>query len=209
MEIEERFGELIDSEVAKMLAEYSLGRFEEIKLSEAIKGGAAYVSGMVERVLPVRKFKNGKVAAIVIRGDVVAKVNFWGEAAELVERGEIVEGSSIRLRCYARNGELHVDRVENVEVEIRFTEITRLLPGERVNIRGRVSGIGDPDRAREIYVSDDTGRVRVMLWDDKTDIYYKVDIGDKIEILNGYVRVGKDGEMEVHAGKNSRVRIGE
>ncbi|MEM4509234.1 MAG: OB-fold nucleic acid binding domain-containing protein, partial [Archaeoglobaceae archaeon] len=78
-----------------------------------------------------------------------------------------------------------------------------ITPG-RVNIKGRVSGIGDPELANELYVSDDSGRVRVMVWD--KEIYYKAEIGMKIEIYNGYAKEGKKG-IEVHVNKYSIVKF--
>lgn len=86
-----------------------------------------------------------------------------------------------------------------------FTKISEITPG-RINIKGRVSGIGDPEFANEIYLSDESGRIRVILWD--KEIYYKVEIGMKVEIYNGYAKEGKKG-MEVHVNKYSIVKFSE
>ncbi|MDI9610959.1 MAG: SOSS complex subunit B family protein [Archaeoglobales archaeon] len=84
-----------------------------------------------------------------------------------------------------------------------FTKVAEITPG-RVNIKGRVSGIGDPELANELYVSDDSGRVRVMVWD--KEIYYKAEIGMEVEIYNGYAKEGKKG-IEVHVNKFSIVKF--
>ncbi len=211
-EILEYFDGLIDEETAEMLAKYFHGFRPKKKLSEIIgKSGFFVVEGEVIKVYPVRRLKRrrGKVATVIVKGDVEAKLNLWNEAAILVEKKDIFEGVRIKVRCYSKNGELHVSKADDVEISTTFTEIAKLIPGDRVCISGRVSGIGDPDRANEIYVSDESGRVRVILWDDKKGIFYKVDLGDCIELLNALVKIGKDGEIEVHIGRNSKVRLGE
>lgn len=87
----------------------------------------------------------------------------------------------------------------------QFTKISEITPG-KVNIRGRVSGIGDPEFANEIYLSDESGRVRVIVWD--KEIYYKAEIGMVIEIYNGFAKEGKKG-IEVHVNKYSIVKFSE
>ncbi|MCS7144579.1 MAG: OB-fold nucleic acid binding domain-containing protein [Archaeoglobaceae archaeon] len=84
-----------------------------------------------------------------------------------------------------------------------FVKISEILPG-KVNVRGRVSGIGDPDLANEIYLSDESGRVRVLIWD--KEIYYKAEIGMRMEIYNGYAKEGKNG-IEIHVNKYSIVKF--
>lgn len=83
-----------------------------------------------------------------------------------------------------------------------FTKIAEVKPG-RVNIRGRISGIGDPDVAREIYVSDETGRIRVIV---SGEVYLQADVGKEIEIYNGFAKEGKKG-IEVHANRFSIIRF--
>ncbi len=84
-----------------------------------------------------------------------------------------------------------------------FTKISKIVPG-KVNIRGKVSGIGDPDIGREIYLSDETGRVRIIVWD--KEIYRRAEIGMTVEIYNAYAKEGKKG-MEVHVNKYSIVKF--
>jgi len=218
-EIKEHFLDLIDVKTAETLAAYSFGYLPITKLSE-IKGrkGKIVVEGYVEKILAVRRFeKNGKegmVASLIIREDSTAKVNLWNDAATLITSGDIVEGSKIRIRGYVRNGEINVRDAADVEVSVELTKVESLLPESKVNLKGRISGIGEirdfgKFKVAELYLSDDTGRIRIVLWDENVEVYKMADIGEQIVVYNGYVKVGKDGEMEVHVGKNSRVKIGE
>ncbi|MDK2795752.1 MAG: hypothetical protein PWQ58_951 [Archaeoglobaceae archaeon] len=84
-----------------------------------------------------------------------------------------------------------------------FTRISEIVPG-RVNIRGRVSGIGSPEFANEIYISDESGRVRVLVWD--KEIYRRAEIGMLVEIYNGYAKEGRKG-IEVHVNKYSIIKF--
>jgi len=84
-----------------------------------------------------------------------------------------------------------------------FTKISEIVPG-KVNIRGKVSGIGEPEIGKEIYLSDETGRVRIIVWN--KEIYKKAEIGMTVEIYNGYAKEGKKG-MEVHVNRYSIVKF--
>ncbi|MCS7143671.1 MAG: OB-fold nucleic acid binding domain-containing protein [Archaeoglobaceae archaeon] len=86
--------------------------------------------------------------------------------------------------------------------KVNFEKISEIDQG-RVNIRGKVSGLGDPERASEIYISDETGRIRVIV---SREIYYKADIGKDVEIYNGFAREGKRG-LEIHVNRFSIVRF--
>lgn len=211
-EIKEHFGELIDDVTAELLEAYINGKEPVVKLSEiASKRGKVLVEGRVVRVFPVRHFRRedreGKVGSIYLEDDCIIRVNFWNDAATMIEAGDVFEGAKLRLRGYSRNGELHVNDPLDVEVSMEYCSISKLKPETRANLKGWVSGIGDPEEANEIFVSDGSGRIRVIL--ENREIYFKADIGDYVEILNGYVREGRDGEIEVYVDRNSRVRFGE
>lgn len=60
-----------------------------------------------------------------------------------------------------------------------------------------------------ILVSDNTGRLRVVLWDNKTEIVDrgKIQREQKIKISHGYVREGLDGKPELHLGDKGNIKI--
>jgi replication factor A1 len=143
------------------------------------------------------------------------KAVFWNNAARILS--DISEGDILRIKGYLRKNkgevELSVNHPSDMEVleknsaEVEFTPVSKLEPLVHSSIKGRISGFGDVKNFKkkmlaELYISDDTGRVRLILWEDKVSIYRKADIGDIIEIYNGYPKVGWDGEMEVHCGWN-------
>ncbi len=39
-----------------------------------------------------------------------------------------------------------------------------------------------------ITIGDDTGKIRITLWDEKTDKMAELRLGDAVEVINGYAR---------------------
>ena len=58
-----------------------------------------------------------------------------------------------------------------------------------------------------IYVSDDTSRIRVALWGEHAPIVDEVDIDTPIEIIDAFSKTGFNDEIELSVGNRSRVRI--
>ncbi len=110
-----------------------------------------------------------------------------------------IRGSYVRVK---------VENDEIVDYEILkedvFEKIGRVIPGKYVNVRGYVVGLGeDTGRRAEITISDKESSIDVILWDDWVEIYYKVDIGDSVEIFNAYAK--HEGITKLHCGKSSYV----
>jgi len=60
-----------------------------------------------------------------------------------------------------------------------------------------------------LIVSDKSGTLRVVLWDNKTEIVDsgKIQREQKIRISHGYVREGLDGKPELHLGDKGNIKI--
>lgn len=147
--------------------------------------------------------KIGKAAILSEEG-----VHILNIAQDILRRVEGIKyGSPIKVVATGVGKELNaIDIKESDEgFKIEFTPVSELTPLKNSNLRGRVSGFGElrsyKKRAlAEIYLSDETDRVKLILWDDNISIYRKADIGDVIEVYNGYPKVGWNGELEVHCG---------
>ncbi|MFB6194002.1 MAG: OB-fold nucleic acid binding domain-containing protein, partial [Halobaculum sp.] len=55
-----------------------------------------------------------------------------------------------------------------------------------------------------LTVGDETGRVRVTLWDEAADYAAELSPGPAVEIVDGYVRE-RDGDLELHVGDRGSV----
>ncbi len=188
-EIKRHFADLIDDDVADLLLRYAAG---EVKISSKVEG-------IVKKVYE-GNFGGKRIKTVYLDSNL--RVTLWGEASKI----EIIPGMILSAKRKIVENRVEVFDTDNVSVRFEFTTIEKLVPDKRCNLRGRVSGIGDVGFAREIYLSDATGRIKVVLWNCK-DFYMKVDIGSCVEIINGIVKMNKKGEKEVHVDKNSSVRF--
>ncbi|MFP3945302.1 MAG: hypothetical protein ACLFVI_00210 [Archaeoglobaceae archaeon] len=121
-----------------------------------------------------------------------------------------IEGSStVKIRGGRRGKNFEADELEVSEegkdIDVEFTPVASLTSLKVTNLKGRVSGLGKIKQHKnrelaETYISDDSGRVKLVLWDENVSAYREADIGDHIEVYNGYPKIGWDGEMEVHCG---------
>ncbi|MEM1657509.1 MAG: OB-fold nucleic acid binding domain-containing protein [Candidatus Jordarchaeales archaeon] len=179
----------------------------------------------------------GKVASIVISditGDI--RVVLWGDHVSLVEKGAIKEGMIVRVvKGYIREGlrgelEVHlgkggfldiepgdVDEREYPLTEKRLFRLGDLLPEmwdvdveavvQRVyptTVFSRELGEG---KRKSIILSDETGSVRAVFWDENADVVDTVKEGDILRIEGGYTKLGLQGDVEIHAGRLARVTI--
>jgi replication factor A1 len=64
-------------------------------------------------------------------------------------------------------------------------------------------------RLAKILISDETGRLMVVLWDNNVELLEegKIHPNQKIRISHGYVREGIDGKLELHIGEKGKIRI--
>jgi replication factor A1 len=110
-------------------------------------------------------------------------------------------------------------------------EIAKKAPQLKIQIKDLISGLNDVSlsgqvmsvyppktfkrrdwtegRLASILVSDKTGTLRVVLWDNKADIIEKGKIQQEqiIKISHAYVREGQDGNPELHLGDKGNIKI--
>ena len=167
-----------------------------------------------------------------LKGNIVAKVERGDETLVAIasERGVKIciargdraallakfrKGDSVELLGYSMEGLFVVSSAlpsKPYNYSPTFTPIAKLRALQNANVRGRVSGICELRKVKdrllaELYISDESGRVRILLWDDNVTVYKQADVGDLIEVFNGFPKIGWDGEMEVHCGKSCVVNI--
>ena len=103
------------------------------------------------------------------------------------------------------------EKLDEKEFFTRLSDVAAAFELKEVNVRGRVSGIGmlrkivREDRTiryAEIFISDKTGRARVLLWGEKSEAFKEVDVGKEVLIFNARV---KDGE--IHCGSKAVVLV--
>jgi len=98
--------------------------------------------------------------------------------------------------------------------------IQDLIPGlNDVTVSGRVVTIYPPKtftrrdltegKFARLLITDRSGTLKVVLWDDKTDLIEagKIEQGQIIKVSHGYVREGLDGRLELHVGSRGNIQI--
>ena len=114
--------------------------------------------------------------------------------------------------------ELGVEIVQKpLQLEILIQDLVSGL--NDVTVAGRVVTVYPPKtftrrdltegKFARLLIADKSGTLKVILWDDRTDLVEtgKVEQGQIIEVSHGYVREGLDGKLELHVGSRGNIQI--
>ena len=170
------------------------------------------IIGRIIRIPEIRKYeskgKKGKVVSLEIQ-DESGKISYtlWNKDVDLIEELGLEEGDSVKiLRAQARerNGEISLShfggKIVKGDYEVPEFEETILKIGEAqelndVNILGIITKIqdtitferkdGSEGYVKSIEVADDTGSIRVTLWNNDTKKEFTK--GDIIKIVGGNI----------------------
>jgi replication factor A1 len=172
----------------------------------------------------------GRVSNITVGDDTgKIRVTLWDEKTDLLSGLKVNDSIEI-INAYARENNFS----QQVEVQVgnrtivkqtdkdvayseNFTPISDIIPGESYSVKGSISGIGDrrdftrddgtENSVSNIYVSDDTGRIRIALWGEHAGLIDEVDIDTEIEIIDAFSKSGFNDEIELSAGNRTRIII--
>ncbi|HDM05714.1 MAG TPA: DUF2240 family protein, partial [Candidatus Aenigmarchaeota archaeon] len=99
-------------------------------------------------------------------------------------------------------------------------QMKNILPGMRnVNVIGRIFKIspvneferadGSKGRVINLFVGDETGYIRLPLWNDQVKLVEEdeIKLGDTIQIINGIARENIFGDVEISLGKYGSIRL--
>ncbi len=147
--------------------------------------------------------KNGLRFALAVGNSVWNCVgNVECDRGDLIEVKGFNQGERFFVLSYRRLGKVGVKEM--------WTKISDVVPLRLVNLRGRVNGLSGEKRGKKvavIHISDDSGRIRVVLLGDNAKLYRDLDIGDWIELYNCYARIGYDGEIEVVCDEGLAIKV--
>ncbi|WP_267162060.1 single-stranded DNA binding protein [Halovenus salina] len=152
------------------------------------------------------------------------RLAFWDEQAEAVDAGELDTGDVLRVKGRPKEGynglEVSVTEAEpddevDIEVALEGDSIEALALGQSdVTLKGLVLGTdevrtfdrddGSEGRVANLTLGDETGRIRVTLWDERADRADELEPGTAVEVVDGYVRE-RDGDLELHVGDRGAV----
>lgn len=231
----EQMGGLADEETAAMLVAHEYDDQEVDCIADVEPGHddvtfLAKVTGVDE----VRTFErdeedreDGKVLNVEVADESGRiTITMWDrmaeDAKENLQVGDVIDVAGRPKDGY--NGlEVSVDDVDanpegDVDVEIvdeyRVEDLTMgvsdvTLVGELLDtddVRTFDRDDGSEGRVANLSVGDETGRVRVTLWDERAPRAEELTPGETVEIVDGYVRE-RDGDLELHVGSRGAVEV--
>jgi len=225
---------LADEETAAMILAHELADSEVDTVAdiEPAMDEVKFIA-KVRSVGEVRTFErdegeDGRVVNVEAADETgTVRLAFWDEQAEAVADGGLEPGDVLRVKGRPKEGynglEVSVDKAEpeeDVDVEVDLSDeetIEGLTMGQSdVTVTGLVLDTddvrtfdrddGSEGRVANLTVGDETGRVRVTLWDGKADRATEVEPGETVEIVDGYVRE-REGDLELHVGERGAVDV--
>jgi replication factor A1 len=172
----------------------------------------------------------GRVGNLIV-GDETGKirVTLWDNIADLLKAGEIKVGQTVQISGSVKYGysgiEIHVGNndaltksEEQIEVAERAQQIKDIKDGMgELNLTGKVLEISDvrtfqrkdgtAGKVGNLLLGDSTGAIKVVLWDEKTDILTGLECGDAIDVINGYARENSfSHKVELQIGNQGIIR---
>jgi Single-stranded DNA-binding replication protein A (RPA), large (70 kD) subunit and related ssDNA-binding proteins len=228
----EQMGGLADEETAAMLIAHELDDHEVSAVADIepgmdeVKFLARVVSVGEARTFERDDGEDGRVVNVEAADESGAvRLAFWDEQADAVARGDLDEGQVLRVRGRPKEGysglEVSVDQAEpdeDADIDVALdgaTTVDSLALGQSdVNLRGVVLDTdavrtfdrddGSEGRVANLTLGDETGRIRVTLWDGMADRATELETGAAVEVVDGYVRE-REGDLELHVGERSAV----
>lgn len=174
----------------------------------------------------------GKVGRLTLEeGGRQIPLVFWDERANVLD--SLLDGTRIRIIgafSRPRQGggfEIHLNRSSEIviveegvlpkEPLSKWTKIGELREGIRsVNVAGKVRSITEPreftrrdgtrGKVASLVIEDETGVVRLSLWDDDVNALGDVSEGKTVAVENGYTRSGLGG-VDLNVGRNGKLQI--
>jgi replication factor A1 len=206
-----------------------------LKICEVKNGmNTLNITGKIIDMGTVRTFQRkdgmaGKVRNITI-GDDTGKIRLtlWDRKADVPEfkAGDTVEiiNAYARDNSFSNQTELQlgsgggmVKSSADVDYSEPITPIADIGINSSYSVSGHVSGLdeirefersdGTKNRVSNIYISDDTGRIKVALWGEHAEIVNGLDIGSEIRIIDAYAKPGRNEEVELSAGVRTSIEI--
>jgi len=147
----------------------------------------------------------------VSRKDLLQKI----EAKKAAAGGLLTDETAARLVA----SEMGVDVIQEL-LHPREISIGDLVFGlNDVTVTGRVliahpmqtydRKNGTEGKLAHLLIADKTGTLRILLWNDKAEIIQddKLEQGQIVRILHGYIREARDGQLELHLGQRGELQI--
>jgi replication factor A1 len=214
--------EVVELDISPRTALYKIAEIKS-DMSDVSFLGAVVDPGEIRQFLR-KDGGQGQVRSVLL-GDETGKIRLtlWdSQAAMPLEKGETIEvmnGSSRErygsLEVQTGNYSTVKKSSKRVQFSEKMTRVADLKPGMLCSICGFVTGLGEvrefqrddgkTGRVANIYISDETGRIRVALWAEHVDLLQGLDLGYRAEIIDALAKSGWNEELELSCGWRTRI----
>ena len=96
-------------------------------------------------------------------------------------------------------------QIKNIVPKIRMLDIdariVRIFPVKEFESKGRKGKVAS------IILGDQSGTIRLTLWDQQTELVDKLEQGMAVHVFGGYTRGGMDGSAEIRLSKSGGLKI--
>ncbi|HHV24988.1 MAG: OB-fold nucleic acid binding domain-containing protein [Methanosarcina sp.] len=224
--------------VANELGFSDVGR-DSVKIENitADSGQVSFIAKVVS-VFDTREFTRndgtiGRVGNIIV-GDETGKIKLtlWDNMADFIKDGKVKAGQTFQISGYTKQGYSGVEvnignngvlakSEEDIDVAASSQKIKDVKDGMGdLNLTGKVLEIseirtfqrkdGSCGKVGNLLLGDETGTLRVTLWDDKTEFLNQIEYGDTAELINAYARENAfTQKIELQVGNRSVIRKSE
>ena len=224
--------EKLDSEESNNFPEYN----EKITKISDIKGEMQVnIIARVVRISRIRTYnsngREGKFITLDLKDDTGSiSLTLWNKDVELLNEIDLKEGDSVKIlgaQSRVRNGEVNLthswigriikDSFDVPEYKEEIMKIGDAHEMKNVTLMGVVSKIqdkitfersdGSAGAVKSIVISDDTGSIKITLWNDDTDL--DLNKGDILKITGGNIEFDDYSETgyRVNTGWSSKLVI--
>ena len=153
------------------------------------------------------------------------RLSMWDEMAEAALE-ELEVGDVLRIAGRPKEGyngvEVSADKAEiepDADIDVSLSDtytVEELSMGlSDVTLVGELLDVDDDyrtfdrddgteGRVANVAIGDETGRIRVTLWDEATDLLEELEAGEIVEVVDGYVRE-REGDLELHVGSRGTI----
>lgn len=208
-------------------------REDIINIADIKEGMEVNVIARIKRISRVRRFESdgreGKVVSLELQDETgTIPFTLWNRDVKLIDELNLGEGDSVKIlgaQSRVRNGEISLthswigriikgdfDVPEHEEVILKLADAHEM---KDVTVMGVVTKIQDSinfERAdgttgavRSIVIADDTGSIKVTLWNEDADLRIKK--GDILKIIGGNIEFDEYSETGYRVNTNWSTRI--
>ncbi|MHA1399135.1 MAG: hypothetical protein ACTSQE_02110 [Candidatus Heimdallarchaeaceae archaeon] len=147
--------------------------------------------------LSARTRSNGKIELHTSR---MSNISLADKETDITVKKELIEADKIAFQ-----EPLKIHEIKEVNKLVSTTGIiTSITPHHEFQREDGTQG-----QVRNLFISDETGTIRVVLWDENAQYVKDDDLNKKIQIIGGYTRTNKDNRLEIHCGNQTQITLSE